>query len=831
MQKLMRLRSVIPFVLLAGLGWVFALSAPSQTNPAQNVAPRRDYAPVASVLSTFIQSEMKDEQLPAFSIALVDDQHVVWAQGFGYADPDKRIPATAETVYRIGSVSKLFTDIGVMQLVERGELDLDAPIQTYLPDFHPQNPFGKNVTLRQLMSHRAGLLREPPVGNYFDPSELSLAAMVQSLNDTALVYPPETHTKYSNAGVAVVGYVLEKQSGQPFATYLQHAVLDPMGLSSSAFQPEPQLISNLAKAYMWSYDGRAFQAPTFELGMAPAGCMYSTVLDLGKFLSVLFDGGRGVNGQILRSETLEKMWTPQFAKPGQSSPYGLGFRLAELDGHREVEHAGAIYGFATQLSALPDDKLGVVTVTTMDAANAVTARVAEVALRLMLAAKQGKPLPEIEQTSAVPLERVRQLEGRYGEGNDAVDLIAQEDELYLRPVGDGEQLRLRQSGDDLLADGRLDYGLKITPTAGGIRIGDKVLPRVQQEMPAPLPERWKGLIGEYGWDYDTLYIFERDGKLTALIEWFEYAPLHESSSDVFDFPHGGLYDGEQAIFTRDASGNATQVKVSGVIFKRRPLGPIAGGVFHVHPSKPLEELRKEALAAQPPHESGDFLKPDLVDLSTLDPSIHFDIRYATTNDFLGEPVYSEAKAYLQRPAAEALLRVDRKLKDMGYGLLIHDAYRPWYVTKIFWDATPDDKKIFVADPSQGSRHNRGCAVDLSLYDLKTSKPVEMTGVYDEMSERSYAFYPGGTSIEHWHRDILRRAMEAEGFQVYEFEWWHFDYKDWQRYPILNITFEQLRGAGARKKLSQRGAPETSARTVADSRAVSGTSRNGETAYQ
>jgi CubicO group peptidase (beta-lactamase class C family)/D-alanyl-D-alanine dipeptidase len=831
MLRLVRVRSVISFVLLASLGGVFALSAPSQTNPAQNVAPRSDCAPVASALSTFIQSEMKDKQLPAFSIALVDDQRVVWAQGFGYADPDKKIPATAETVYRIGSVSKLFTDIGVMQLVERGELDLDAPIQTYLPNFHPQNPFDKNITLRQLMSHRAGLLREPPVGNYFDPSELSLAAMVRSLNDTALVYPPETHTKYSNAGVAVVGYVLEKQSGQPFATYLQHAVLDPMGLSSSAFQPEPRLAANLAKAYMWSYDGRVFQAPTFELGMAPAGCMYSTVLDLGKFLSVLFDGGHGVNGQILRSETLEKMWTPQFAKPGQRSPYGLGFRLADLDGHREVEHAGAIYGFATQLSALPDDKLGVVTVTTMDAANAVTARVAEVALRSMLAAKQGKPLPEIEQTSAIPLERVRQLEGRYGEGNDAVDLIAAEDELYLRPVGDGEQLRLRQSGDDLLADGRLGYGLKITPTAGSIRIGDKVLPRVQQEMPAPIPERWKGLIGEYGWDYDTLYIFEHDGKLTALIEWFEYAPLHESSSDVFDFPHGGLYDGEQATFTRDASGNATQVKVSGVIFKRRPLGPIAGGVFRVHPSKPLEELRKEALAAQPPHESGDFLKPDLVDLSTLDPSIHFDIRYATTNDFLGEPVYSEAKAYLQRPAAEALLRVDRKLKDMGYGLLIHDAYRPWYVTKIFWDATPDDKKIFVADPSQGSRHNRGCAVDLSLYDLKTGKPVEMTGVYDEMSERSYAFYPGGTSIEHWHRDILRHAMEAEGFQVYEFEWWHFDYKDWQRYPILNITFEQLRGAGARKKSSQREAPETSAGTVADSRAVGGPSRNGETAYR
>lgn len=792
-------RSAVPATLLVLFGGLIINSAPATKPPAQNVAAQEFYAPVADALSKFIQGEMQDKKLPAFSIALVDNQQVVWAQGFGYVDPDKKIPATAKTVYRIGSVSKLFTDIGVMQLIERGQLDLDAPIQTYLPDFHPKNPFHTPITLRQLMSHRAGLLREPPVGNYFDPSNLSLAAMVRSLNQTTLVYPPETHTKYSNAGVAVVGYVLEKHSGEPFAKYLKHAVLQPMGLHDSAFEPEPDVIAHLAKAYMWSYDGKLFPAPTFELGMAPAGCMYSTVLDLGKFLSVLFNGGRGVNGEVLKNETLEKMWTPQFAKSGQSSPYGLGFHLAMIDGHREVEHAGAIYGFATQLSGLPDDKLGVVTVTTMDSANAVTSHVADVALRLMLTAKKGEPLPKIDETSPILLERVRQLEGRYGEGDSAVDLVAQEDRLYLRPVGDGFQLRLRQTGDSFIADGRLGYGLRITPVADGIRIGEKVLPRIKQNMPAPIPQRWKGLIGEYGWDYDTLYIFERDGKLTALIEWFEYAPLHESSPNIFDFPHSGLYDGEHAIFTRDANGNATQVQVSGVVFKRRPLGPIAGGVFHVHPQKSLDELRKEALAAQPPHESGDFRKPDLVDISTLDPSIHFDIRYASKNDFLGEPVYSEAKAYLQRPAAEALLRADRKLKALGYGLLIHDAYRPWYVTKIFWDATPDDKKIFVADPKDGSRHNRGCAVDMSLYDLKTGEPVSMTGVYDEMSERSYPFYPGGTSLEHWHRDILRHAMESEGFTVYEFEWWHFDYKDWEHYPILNITFEQLQKAAAHKR--------------------------------
>src|SRR5439155_15037525 len=145
----------------------------------------------------------------------------------------------------------------------------------------------------------------------------------------------------------------------------------------------------------------------------------------------------------------------------------------------------------------------------------------------------------------------------------------------------------------------------------------------------------------------------------------------------------------------------------------------------------------------------------------------------------------------QRPAAEALVRANRRLKALGYGLLIHDAYRPWYVSKIFWDATPDDKKIFVANPSEGSRHNRGCAIDLSLYDLATGQPVEMVGVYDEMSERSYPGYPGGTSLQRWYRELLRQAMEQEGFEVYDFEWWHFDYKDGRKYRILNLTMNQV----------------------------------------
>ncbi len=197
-------------------------------------------------------------------------------------------------------------------------------------------------------------------------------------------------------------------------------------------------------------------------------------------------------------------------------------------------------------------------------------------------------------------------------------------------------------------------------------------------------------------------------------------------------------------------------------------------------------------ATKPPHETGDFKKPDLVELIKLDPTIKLDIRYATSNNLAGRPVYTEARAFLQRPAAEALVTVNRELKTLGYGLLIFDGYRPWSVTKTFWDVTSKENKKFVADPKKGSRHNRGCAVDLSLYEIATGKEVQMTGVYDEMSERSYPDYKGGTDQQRKMRDLLRSKMEANGFTVYPYEWWHFDFKDWKSYRVLNIPFSDIR---------------------------------------
>lgn len=208
-------------------------------------------------------------------------------------------------------------------------------------------------------------------------------------------------------------------------------------------------------------------------------------------------------------------------------------------------------------------------------------------------------------------------------------------------------------------------------------------------------------------------------------------------------------------------------------------------------------LRAQDGEMGPPREPGPFSRPDLVEIVRLDPSLRLDIRYATANNFLGRPVYAEARAFLQRPAAEALRRANRRLRRRGYGLLIFDGYRPWSVTKIFWDATPEAKRAFVADPRLGSRHNRGCAVDLTLFDLKTGRPLPMPSDYDDFSERAHPSYQGGTIEERRNRELLRAVMESEGFTVYENEWWHFDYKGWKSYAILNLSFEEA--AALRRK--------------------------------
>jgi len=319
---------------------------------------------------------------------------------------------------------------------------------------------------------------------------------------------------------------------------------------------------------------------------------------------------------------------------------------------------------------------------------------------------------------------------------------------------------------------------------------------VSSPRPPDVPGEWKSLVGIYEYNSDnnpkqTTILLERDQHLYLQPQGSpeQIEEIREMQGSVWVGDKSGRWYGYSE--QRDKDGTVIALSYLTEHFIRVDASGDPSHSYRIKLVRPVEDLRRASLADSPPAEAGPFRKPDLLELAPLDSAIHLDIRYASENNFLGTPVYSQARAFLQSPAAEALVRVLRKLKPLGYGLLIHDAYRPWYVTKIFWEATPPEEKIFVADPAQGSRHNRGCAVDLTLYDLTTGKPIEMPGTYDEMSPRSFPNFPGGTSLQRWHRDLLRRAMESEGFTVYDAEWWHFDYKDWKEYPILNTPFEKL----------------------------------------
>jgi serine beta-lactamase-like protein LACTB len=758
--------------------------------------PPAKYREAVAALERWIAEEVKLKKIPSLSLALVDDQDVVWSRSFG---PD----ASPDTIYRVGSVSKPFTALLLMIFVEMGLIDLDVPIQKYLPEFQPINKSGKKITLRHMLSHRSGIVREGPVGNYFDDSQPSLADTVKSISKLELVFEPGSTTSYSNMALATAGYVLERTQKEPFAQLMQRKLLEPIGMHNSSFDGSRQVMGQkssfrerAAGAVMWSYHGREFPAPVWDFGMGPAGNLYSSVNDQAKFLKFLFAGGRGPKGQIVKRETLEKMWTIQFPQQGEKAGFGLGFFVSELDGKRMIRHGGAVYGFATEFAALPDDKLGVIVCASKDVANAVTGRIATAALKHALAVKAGKALPALVSSQPLEPELARALAGRYRCGDKIVTCYERGGRSWIFPHRAGVKLEVRRLGTELCTDDLHGFGLKIVRDGRKLMIGKDTYEPTEDSKPAPAPAKWSGLFGEYGPDHNVLVILEKEGRLHALIEWQFLYPLEEVSENVFTFPEYGLYMGDRITFRLGKDSRATHADAGSVLFKQRPL-PARGETFKIKPVQPVPTLREIALKAEPPLEKNVLLrKPDLVEVTRVPlpektPPIKLDIRYATANNFLGTPFYTSAKAYLQRPAAKALAEAHGELTRAGYGLLIHDAYRPWYVTKMFRDATPEQFHHFVADPLQGSRHNRGCAVDLTLYDLTTNQAVDMPGGYDEFSDRSYPDYLGGTSLERWQRDLLRRTMEKHGFTVYEAEWWHFDFRDWQRYPILNQRFEDL----------------------------------------
>ena len=740
-------------------------------------------------LDAFIQEELAEKGIPALSIVVVSDGEELWSKGYGLSDPATSRPVSPTTVYRVASVSKLFTAIAVMQQVEQGVLHLDSPITDWLPEFQPDNPFVKPITLRQLLSHHSGLVREPPAGHYFDSTSPALSEMVESLNATRLILAPATRTKYSNAAVSVAGYALERAVGTPFNEHVQSHLIDPMGLQQTSFSPRADLRDSLGIGYMWRYDQADFtQAPVFELGIGPAANLYTTVRDLGQFMSTLFAIQRGERLDILSPESLADMWTVQFNADSLTNGFGLGFSLSEHQGYRRVQHAGVMYGYATRVYAIPEKSLGVAVVANLDAVNPVVDRIAAYALDLVVADQDDSSPPAVPKPPnfAVDSTMARIIDGHY-EGH--VSLVERSGDLFISKGP--ERLAVRATHDGFITEDRLGYGYAFRVSGDSLIADDGVFLKQPKSAPRTPPPHWHGLIGEYGWDHNVLYIYEDQGRLYALIEWFFRYPLTELTRDQYQFPSTGLYIDEILQFQRDAQGVATQGSLEGLVFNRRDLPTDSEGVFTIVPLRPIEELRAEALAATMPTQSGTYRDNDLVNLSDLDSTLQLDIRYASTNNFMGAQFYTQAKAFLQRPAAEALIQAHSAAKEYGYGFVIYDAFRPWHVTKMFYDATPAAQKLFVANSANGSRHNRGAAIDLGLYHLDSGSIADMVSGYDEFEARAFADYPGGTARQRFHRELLRDLMEEAGFSVYSAEWWHFDHKEWTQFPINNFTFEDL----------------------------------------
>jgi CubicO group peptidase (beta-lactamase class C family) len=499
---------------------IIVLGGCSTMPPRPEMLARGDYSYTKEYMSWLINKEMKKNDVTGLSIALVDDQKVVWSEGFGYANKVGNVPATPETVYRVGSISKLFTATAVMQLAEQGKMDIDKPLQTYIPEFSIKSRFtdAGPITPRSIMTHHSGLPSELLKGMWTKSPE-PFANDVKLLRDEYAAYPPNYVYSYSNVGVTILGHALEKVSGHDFSTHLTVSLLQPLGMVHSKFDPAPDHSLLAAKAYR-----KGTEADELPLRVVPAGGLNSTVLDLSRFMKMVFAGGRVGERQIIRPETLAEMLRPQNANDPLDLDLriGLGWFLGSLSGidvkktGPVAQHDGATLYHRSQMIVLPEQKLGVVVLSNSATAGEVVGNVATEALKLAFEAKSGIRQHEQKQvkprTGSLPKENLQAYEGRYATIAGVINVTRQSD--YLRTEVMGKAVRLVPRVDGLLglqyrllglfpiSLGQMDYdGFSVACVAGHdilkVRsLGQESLLGERIKL-VPIPEKWVRRTGEY----------------------------------------------------------------------------------------------------------------------------------------------------------------------------------------------------------------------------------------------------------------------------------------------------------------------------------------------
>lgn len=478
-----------------------------------------DYAALERYIDELAERETAANHIVGLSIALVDDQRVVWAKGYGFADRDQRLPATPETLYRVGSVSKLFTASAVMQLAEQGRLDIDRPLQRTLSEFSvsARFPDSSPITPRNLMTHHSGLPRDHLKGMW-NPA-IGARPLLQSIRGSFTEYPPNLLFSYSNLGVSLLGAVIERTTGEPFPQYLQHALLSPLGMHRSRFA------SGSLDHPLMSCSYRKGEPETDPaLRDLAAGGLVSSVTDLGRFLAMVFADGKSGGRQVLQPHTLAEMLRPQNAgvELDRNFRIGLGWMLSglgeiDLQGAGTVaHHAGATPLFRAQVVMLPKHKLGVAVLANSEEATKTVNELAIETLKLALQAKTGIRQPKdppvsLAKTPLSPAD-LRAYSGHYTTTFGLVRVFTNGDRLKaeafgrtfdLEPRSDGLlALRYRLLGFIPIALGELDAVGITRQTAAGREVliarqrGQEILVGEKFD-PVPWSPAWMARTGEY----------------------------------------------------------------------------------------------------------------------------------------------------------------------------------------------------------------------------------------------------------------------------------------------------------------------------------------------
>ncbi|WP_265942626.1 serine hydrolase domain-containing protein [Dechloromonas sp. A34] len=361
------------------------LSACATPPPVAESNARGDYRHTQNYLSWLVEREMSDADITGISIALVDDQQVIWQKGFGHADLENGILATPETVYRAGSIAKVFTAAAAMQLAEQGKINIDQPLAAALPEFSIKTRFPNAgpVTPRNVMTHHSGL-----PSNFFrglfvrDPGRFD--SVVEGLRDEHLSFPPNYVFSYSNLGMALLGATVQKVSGEPFEAYMAQHFFKPLGMTQSSFA---------SKAVAKAYDGNK-EIEVFSLRDMPAANLLSNVVDLSQFLKMQFADGQYGQQRILAPATVREMVRVQNRDfPLTFQQYvGLGWMLSGIEvpgGGPVASHGGSLPDSHSMMAILPEHKLGVVVLSNSATSAVAVSKIAAEALKLMLEAKTG----------------------------------------------------------------------------------------------------------------------------------------------------------------------------------------------------------------------------------------------------------------------------------------------------------------------------------------------------------------------------------------------------------------------------------------------------------